>query len=141
MFESNRKSEIVNHKSSVMHLKIETKEKFHEIMIGETHIAANMTAELAVLLNPYLQNEIKNIILRLTDVQVIDTEAAGDLVSIQQNFYDNGASFVICEVQPQLEKMLDEAELLEIMNITPTLSEAWDIVQMEEIEREFFEAE
>ena len=32
--------------------------------------------------------------------------------------------------------MLDAAELLEIMNVTPTESEAWDIVQMEEIERE-----
>jgi hypothetical protein len=28
-------------------------------------------------------------------------------------------------------------ELLEIMNVTPTVSEASDIVQMEEIEREF----
>ncbi len=32
--------------------------------------------------------------------------------------------------------MLEENELLEVMNVTPTVSEAWDIVQMEEIERE-----
>ncbi len=29
--------------------------------------------------------------------------------------------------------------LLEMMNVTPTQSEAWDIVQMEEIEREFLD--
>jgi len=121
-----------------MHLKTDTKEKFHEIKVAETHLAANMTAELSSLLNPYLTNPIKNIIIQLTDVQTIDMQAAEALVSIQQNFYDNGASFVICEVQPQVEAYLDEIQLLETMNITPTLSEAWDIVQMEEIEREFF---
>ncbi|MEO7311440.1 MAG: STAS domain-containing protein [Chitinophagaceae bacterium] len=124
-----------------MHLKIETKEKFHEIKIVETEIAANMTAELAALLNPYLENDPKNIILLLTDVQAIVAGAAEALVSIQQDFYDKGASFVICEVQPQVEQFLDEAQLLEVMNLTPTLSEAWDIVQMEEIEREFFDEE
>ena len=31
---------------------------------------------------------------------------------------------------------MDDLELLEVMNVTPSESEAWDIVQMEEIERE-----
>jgi len=33
-------------------------------------------------------------------------------------------------------KVFEEKELLDIMNITPTESEAWDILQMEEVERE-----
>ena len=36
---------------------------------------------------------------------------------------------------------LDEKELLEGMNITPSESEAWDIVQMEEVERELLGGE
>ena len=36
----------------------------------------------------------------------------------------------------QLETNLTKMHLLDLMNITPTESEAWDIVQMEEIERE-----
>ena len=28
--------------------------------------------------------------------------------------------------------------IVDFLNITPTLSEAWDIIQMEEIERELF---
>jgi hypothetical protein len=39
-------------------------------------------------------------------------------------------------LQPAVEEKLDQLELLEILNVTPTESEAWDIVQMEEIERE-----
>ena len=33
----------------------------------------------------------------------------------------------------------EKYQLLETMNITPTESEAWDIVQMEEIERELMD--
>jgi hypothetical protein len=40
-----------------------------------------------------------------------------------------------------LEDQLDKWELLELLNITPTESEAWDIVQMEEIERELLGGE
>ena len=60
---------------------------------------------------------------------------------IQQKFYENSASFVICELQKQVEDFLDQNELLEMMNVTPTESEAWDIVQMEEIEREMMDGE
>jgi hypothetical protein len=38
-----------------------------------------------------------------------------------------------------VEEYFDKLELLEVLNVTPTESEAWDIVQMEEIEREFLE--
>jgi hypothetical protein len=40
-----------------------------------------------------------------------------------------------------VEAFLDEKELLEIMNVTPTESEAYDIVQMEEIERDLLGGE
>jgi hypothetical protein len=39
-------------------------------------------------------------------------------------------------MQTAVSEKLDEMQLLELMNVTPTESEAWDIVQMEEIERE-----
>jgi len=39
-------------------------------------------------------------------------------------------------VWPPVALALDHDNLLELLNTTPTESEAWDIVQMEEIERE-----
>jgi hypothetical protein len=44
-------------------------------------------------------------------------------------------------LQKKVEEFLDQDELLEMMNVTPTESEAWDIVQMEEIEREMLNGE
>ena len=123
-----------------MIVKTDTKEKFHAITVSEPSLSATMTDELAECLLPYLQNDVKNLILILNEVQSIDVAAAEKLVYIQQKFYENSASFVICEMQKQVENFLDENELLEMMNVTPTQSEAWDIVQMEEIEREFLDA-
>lgn len=119
-----------------MQVKTDTKEKFHAITVPGPSLSATMTEELADCLMPYLQNDVKNLVLILKDIESIDIAAGEKLVYIQQKFYESNASFVICEMQKPVESFLDDNELLEIMNVTPTESEAWDIVQMEEIERE-----
>ena len=119
-----------------MEVKIDTKEKFHAITVPGPSLTASMTEELASCLLPYLQNVVKNVVLILKDIESIDNAAGEKLIEIQQSFYENNASFVICEMQPGVEQFLDQSELLELMNVTPTQSEAWDIVQMEEVERE-----
>ena len=120
-----------------MQVKIDTKEKFHVITVNSATLSADMTGHLDDTLIPYLQNGVPNIILNLAEVQSIDNLTAEWLVKIQQKFYEAGHSFVVCHLQPGVEKFLDDADLLEMMNVTPTTSEAGDIVQMEEIEREF----
>jgi anti-anti-sigma factor len=122
-----------------MDVKIDTKEKFHAITLPGPSLSATMTEELGDCLLPYLQNGVKNVVLILKDIQSLDNAAAEKLLNIQQKFYENNASFVICELQKQVEEFLDKIELLEMMNVTPTESEAWDIVQMEEIERELLD--
>jgi anti-anti-sigma factor len=122
-----------------MKVKTNTKEKFHVVTLPGPSISASMTEALGECLLPYLQNDVKNVVLSLKDIEIVDNAAAEKLVYIQQKFYENNASFVVCEVQPQVENFLDQGELLEMMNVTPTESEAWDIVQMEEIERELLD--
>jgi anti-anti-sigma factor len=124
-----------------MKVKIDTKERFHAITLPGDSLSATMTEELGGCLLPYLQNDVKNVVLILKDIQSMDKAAAEKLISIQQIFYENNASFVICEVQKPVEEFLDQNELLELMNVTPTESEAWDIVQMEDIERELMDEE
>jgi anti-anti-sigma factor len=122
-----------------MQVKIDTKEKFHAITVLEPNLTANMTAELEASLVGYLQNDVKNLVLNFNAVESMELSIAETLVKIQQSFYENNASFVLCELQPQVENYLDEQQLLEILSPTPTESEAWDIVQMEEIERELLD--
>ena len=122
-----------------MEVKIDTKEKFHVITLSQPELSATMTEELSDRLLSFLQSDIKNIVLNLKELRSIDNISAEKLVKVQQKFYENDASLVICEVQPQVEEFLDKDQLLEMMNITPTESEAWDIIQMEEIERELLD--
>ena len=124
-----------------MEVKTNTKEKFHVITVTCATLTADMAAELSDLLLPYLQNDVKNVILNLKELQSLDVISAEKLVNLQQIFYENNSSFVICEMQKAVENFLDSVNLLEMMNITPTESEAMDIVQMEEIEREFLNEE
>jgi len=121
-----------------MHVKIDTKEKFHVITIQEPVLYANMTDDLMQELINYLQKDVKNIVLRCTEISQMELAPAEAILTVQQKAYEKNASFVICELQPPVEDFLEQQGVLELMNVTPTESEAWDIVQMEEIEREMF---
>jgi len=124
-----------------MEVKIDTKEKFHVITLLQPELSATMTEKLSDRLVSFLQSDIKNIVLNLKELKSIDNISAENLVKVQQKFYETNVSFVICELQPKVEEFLDNRQLLEMMNITPTESEAWDIIQMEEIERELLDGE
>ena len=122
-----------------MKVKIDTKEKFHVITPEEPVLSANMTEQLGQKLLPFLGGEIKNIVLKLGEVKEVDKRVAETIAGLQQTFYEKNASFVICEMQKKVEEIFEQLDLLDVLNFTPTESEAWDIVQMEEIEREFLD--
>ena len=122
-----------------MNFKIDTKEKFTVITPMSETLSDNLTAELIQTATNYLQKGIKNMVLNLGQVQFIDEDAATHLVKLEQTFYENNASFVICEIQPKVTEQFEKFNLLGLVNVTPTESEAGDIVQMEEIERELME--
>jgi anti-anti-sigma factor len=124
-----------------MEVKIDTKEKFTVVTPVIPALSANIAANLAATCLPYLQNEVKNIVLNLEPVTELEPDAARSIAELQQQFYENSASFVLCNIKPPVEAIFEQEELLDFMNITPTESEAWDIVQMEEIERELLDGD
>lgn len=124
-----------------MNFKVDTKEKFTTITVNEPTIYANVAESLTEHCIPFLSKEVKNIVLNLQGVNDVDETGANTIVKLQQNFYEQHASFVICNLSDVVETIFDKLELLEMMNVTPTESEAWDIVQMEEIERELLDTD
>ncbi|MFT3747934.1 MAG: STAS domain-containing protein [Agriterribacter sp.] len=124
-----------------MNVKIDTKEKFHVITINQPSISANMTEEIRKKLNEVTENHVKHIVLNLAPVEKIDPDVAVFIAGEQQKAYEEGHSFVICGLQQTVKDAFKNADLLDILNYTPTESEAWDIVQMEEVERELLNGE
>lgn len=119
-----------------MNVKLDTKEKFTVITPEEADLTANMSDALRDLFHLYKEKEIPNVILNFKYVQQIDITIGELLVSTANEFYQNNNSFVICEINEEVIVFLEENDLIDSLNSTPTESEAWDIVQMEEIERE-----
>lgn len=126
-----------------MPFKIDTKERFQVVSLPSGKFSASLAEELKEQLEALLtnsastENEIPgNIVISFKESSEIDIAAAEILLQLHQQFYANNCSFVCCELSKDLLKQFEELEILDILNITPTESEAWDIVQMEEIERE-----
>lgn len=121
--------------------KLDTKEKFNVITPKTASIADITSEELSQILETQLKKQTKNVIINFENVETISTQAAEMLAEMASKYMEANSSFVLCQISPSIKIVLDEMELLDILNVTPTESEAWDIVQMEEIERELFSRE
>lgn len=119
-----------------MNVKIDTKEIFYVISITEEKLTANMAVELIKLVTEKQKEANKSIILDFTTLAEIDKDAIDLLVKWHEKIYQDKKSLVIFGLSNPVKSALNEAGILELVNHTPTESEAWDIVQMEEIVRE-----
>jgi anti-anti-sigma regulatory factor len=119
-----------------MNVKIDTKEIFYVISITEEKLTANMAVEMIKDVTEKQKEANKSIILDFTALAEIDMDVIDLLVKWHEKIYQDKKSLVIFGLSNPVKSALDEAGLLELVNHTPTESEAWDIVQMEEIVRE-----
>ena len=124
-----------------MHYKIDTKEKFAVLSLLDPSLSSNLVPELTDLIKNLGLTSPKNLVLNLGAVKDWDLSIMALLAQHQEIFYDNNTSFVLCSLSDDLQNALDSTEFGEVMNLTPTESEAWDIVQMEEIERELLDSD
>ena len=118
-----------------MNFKIDTREKFTMITPDSDFSSDNLTAEFKELVQLRMQHKT-NLVINLKNVAKVNEQIIEEIAALQQRFYEQNISFVICEIQPAVQALLEKLELDDLMNVTPTETEAWDIVQMEEIERE-----
>ena len=124
-----------------MQYKTELKEKFTVLTILENSLSSNLVPELAQIIAKIGAKSPKNLVLNLGQVDRWEVPVIAQLADGQATFYENNTSFVICCLSDSLQDTLDLTEYAEIMNMTATESEAWDIVQMEEIERELLDSD
>jgi anti-sigma B factor antagonist len=78
----------------------------------------------------------KNIILDLSESRYCDSSGLSAVLVGKRLCGDAGGSFVLCGLQPSVEKLISIAQLHRVLNIVPTAKEAVDMVYMEVQERE-----
>ena len=122
-----------------MNVKIDTKEKFHVIRLPEGPLTANMAVDLSKIITNCRIPQNVNVIIDMSSVSSLDPEVTSALLEEQVKAYNMQHSFVVCCLAKDIEKQLNDLDILDQMNHTRTESEAWDIVQMEEIERELLD--
>jgi anti-anti-sigma regulatory factor len=120
-----------------MNFKTDTKEKFTVLSVHCDRISANLSEQLEAKIQELAAQPPYNVIVRMNGVGALDQEAAERLAGLRQEIYVQEHSLVFCELNPAVLEAVNQWEMDEALNITPTESEAWDIVQMDEIEREF----
>jgi len=124
-----------------MQYKTDLKEKFTVVTFLDASITSNSVPEINELTQKILSQSPKNLVVNCGQVKQWDSSIIAALANAQEQFYDNNASFVICALSDTLQNSIDNSEYAEMMNLTPTETEAWDIVQMEEIERELLDSD
>lgn len=110
--------------------------------INYTLITAS-TAKIDAIISPNLKSElvilnkkgIKNIILDLELVKYCDSSGLSALLIGDRICKDLNGSFMICNLQPSVQKLISISQLTTILNIKTSVKEAVDSNFVEEIEK------
>jgi len=94
--------------------------------------APDLKSELVVL----IKGGARNIIVDLSETRYCDSSGLSALLTGNRLCAEAGGSFVLCELQPAVQKLVSISQLTGVLNIVPTRDEAVDMVMMEEIERD-----
>lgn len=121
-----------------MKIKVDTKEKFKVWRPVDPCFSVIMAAELTSNVMLGFREPAKSAIIDFSAILTAEQQALIELATLHQLAYRNQASLVLFHVNNEVLQTMEHLQLSAVFNITPSESEAWDIVQMEEIERELF---
>jgi len=121
-----------------MEFKIDTKEAFTLITPLTNVIDANLTDALQDKCEELGQSGSNNYIVILDNCTDIDNTSPAALVAMHEVMYSNDSSLVFTGLQKDVLNKLKEDETDLLLNITPSMQEAIDIISMEILERDLF---
>ena len=78
----------------------------------------------------------RNLVLDLSETRYIDSSGLSAVLIGHRGCRDAEGTFVLCGLQPAVEKLVSISQLDSVLKIVPTAQEAIDFVFMEEVERD-----
>lgn len=119
-----------------MKFEIEQKDKLTVIVTKMEKLDALNAPELKSELVMLNKGGAKNLVMDLSDTRYIDSSGLSAILVGNRLCRDSNGSFVLCGLQPTVQKLINISQLESVLKITPTQNEAVDLVYMEEVERE-----
>ena len=123
-------------KSEYMNFTSSQKDKLVVVVSNVEKLDAICAPELKAEVKLLNRENNKNIVVDLSATKYIDSSGLSALLVGHRLCREANGSFVICGLQVTVNKLISISQLDSIIKITPTLSEAIDLVYMEELERE-----
>ena len=120
-----------------MRLVIDKQDKYTLICPEEPRIDSLLAPELKSEVVYQNAEGARSIIMDLTHVNYIDSSGLSAILVANRLCKNHNGSFVLTGLQEPVKKLIEISQLHSILNVVPTLSEAIDLVFMEEVEREF----
>lgn len=82
---------------------------------------------------------VKNMILNLEEVKYVDSSGLSSILTANRLAQTASGIFVLCHLNPHVEKLITISHLNSVLNILPTEEEAREAVMMAELESEIME--
>lgn len=123
-----------------MEFKIDTKEKILVVQPQIKQLDANLSAGFTKEVSELPDLEGRNLILDMGLVENADESGIKAILTVYHQQYDSGLSCAVTGLNSTLTIALKNADD-SVYNVVPTMSEAIDMVMMEDLERELLQDE
>lgn len=124
-----------------MEFKIDTRDTYTLITPAAEHLDDSMAAALQQKLHDLADEGQSAFVIDLRSATSADSAAFEVFVSQHEEAYEASRSLVFTGVVDGLLQQMKQQRIHLTLNLTPTLDEAVDIVNMEALERELLEGE
>lgn len=118
-----------------MRYKIDTRTDFDIITPLYPNIDPILSEQLSDIVDQCSENG-RSLILNCSIIEQVEKEVVLQWIRMHEEMYQHDLSFVICCINASCKKEIADIEEDHVLNLTPTVEEAIDLVSMEGLERE-----
>lgn len=119
-----------------MHFETEQEERFALIRSKVEKLDSTKAPDLKSELLYLNKQGYRNVIIDLSASKYCDSSGLSAILVGNRLSNEAGGSFVLAGVQDGVQKLISISRLDPVLNITPTVDEAKDLLFMEEVERD-----
>lgn len=119
-----------------MKFRVDNKEKYSLISSELEKLDAQHAPDLKSELVYLNKNGVKNIIIDLKGTRYCDSSGLSAILVANRLCKGESGTFVLTGLEPAVAKLVSISQLDTVLNITPTLNEAEDLLFMEQVSKD-----